>query len=50
MGEQMVLLGVTAVTTIAGWIILLYLRGMRRKIRHHVLRNDDMESYFKRLR
>lgn len=50
MEERFVLLGVTAGTTIAGGIILMYLRGMRRNIRSHVLRNDEMEMYFKRTR
>jgi hypothetical protein len=47
---NVVILSVSLVTTGVGWILFVYLRNMRRKVRTHLLRNDDIKKYFARQR
>jgi len=45
--EIVVALGISAGTTLVGWVLFMYLRGVRAKLRKHVLRSDEVKLYGK---
>jgi hypothetical protein len=43
--EEIVVLAASAITTLVGLVILLYLHATRQRVRRHILRNEEIREY-----
>ena len=48
--DTIVVLSASLATSGVGWLLFVYLRNMRKKLRTHILRSDEVENFMVKLR
>jgi hypothetical protein len=48
MEQQVIILAASIATTLVGWLLLVYIWSVRKTVRKHVLRHDQVDWLAKR--